>query len=228
MIKYVKVLILLIVFCFPAGCKQRASMDITPHHVIPEANKLYQKALRLSASYDVDSTEKSICLLDSALAIDSMNPDYYGAKAKWLSELGYLDSALTVQRQAANMGAVTGEYLFQLGLFQAAKERYEEAHESFRRSNEFQKAILKRYPDSLGAFVIQQAASACFHGQDSLFMADIESIRERFPDRLMEVETTRRLKPLHLIQQIKSMEIPSPDDMDSIPRPSTGEVKREQ
>jgi len=33
----------------------------------------------------------------------------------------------------------------------------------------------------------------------------------------MEVEMTRRLKPLHLIQQIKLMEMPSSDDTDTIP-----------
>ena len=217
MIKNVKVLIWLVVFCFPAGCHQRTNVDITPHQVVPEADTLYQKALLLSANYDVDSTEKSIHLLDRALAVDSMNPDYYGVKAKLLSELGYLDSALAIQHQADIIGAITGEYLFQLGLFQAAKKRDVEAQVSFSRSNEFQKAVLTRYPDSLGAFVIQQAANACLHGQDSLFMSDMEAIRERFPDRLMEIEMTRRLKPLYLIQQIKLMEMPSPDKTDSIP-----------
>lgn len=217
MIKYAKVLILLTVLCVAAGCHQRTTDDITPHHVVPEADKLYQEALLLSASYDVDSTEKSIHLLDRALAIDSMNPDYYGVKAKLLSELGYLDSALAIQHRADRIGAITGEYLFQLGLFQAAKKRDAEAQLSFSRSNEFQKAVLKRYPDSLGAFIIQQAANACFHGQDSLFMADMETIRKRFPDRLMEVEMAHRIKPLQLIRQIKLMEMPAPDDTDTIP-----------
>lgn len=216
---YGKVLILLVVFCFPAGCRQRTGVDITPHPVVPEADKLYQKALLLSASYDVDSTEKSIDLLDRALTIDSMNPDYYGVKAKLLSELGYLDSALAIQHRADMIGAITGEYLFQLGLFQAAKKRDAEAQLNFSRSNEFQKAVLKRYPDSLGAFVIQQAANACLHGQDSLFMSDMEAIRERFPDRLMEVEMMRRLKLLQLIRQIKLMEMPVSEDPASISEP---------
>lgn len=197
---------------FFTGCDIETSIDITPHEINPQADLFYQKALQLVYNYDVDTTLKSIQLLDSALMIDSLNPDYYGVKAKLLSELGYLDSALLVQSAANHLGAITGEYLFQLGLFQAAKEFHDEAKESFRRSNEFQKAILDQYPDSLGAFIIQQAANACYHQADSLFMPDIEDVRKRFPDRLMEIEMVRRTKPLNLIKQIKSMEIS--DDID--------------
>lgn len=208
---------LLLLLVAISGCSQRTTIDITPHVVNSEADKLYQEALILSASYHTDSTMRAIQMLEKALEIDSMNPDYYGVKAKWLCEMGYLDSALTVQRVADNMGAVTGEYLFQLGLFQAAKERFDEARESFRRSNAFQEAILSQYPDSLGAYIIQQSAYACLHGEDSLFMADIEAVRERFPERLMEIEMTRRLKPLNLIKQIRLLELEFPENADTIP-----------
>ncbi|NLY25406.1 MAG: hypothetical protein GX042_10450 [Bacteroidales bacterium] len=215
--KIIRSVILLLLLAAIAGCHQRAAVDITPHVVNSAADELYQEALILSASYHTDSTVKAIQMLDKALEIDSMNPDYYGVKAKWLCEMGYLDSALTVQLDAADMGAVTGEYLFQLGLFQAAKERFNEAHESFGRSNAFQEAILSRYPDSLGAYIIQQSAYACLHGEDSLFMTDIEAVRARFPERLMEIEMTRRLKPLNLIKQIRLLEQEFPENADTIP-----------
>ena len=146
-------------------------------------------------------------MLDYALSIDSMNPDYYGLKARLLAELGSLDSALEVQSKADRIGAITGEYLFQLALFQAAKDRPDEAKENFRRSNEFLKAVLKQYPDSLGAFITQQAAYALYHEQDSLYMPNAEEIRKHYPDRLMEVEMARRVKPRNLIKQVKSLEI---------------------
>lgn len=208
--------ILLLLLATITGCHQKATVDITPHVVNSEADHLFQEALILSASYHIDSTAKAIQLLNKALEIDSMNPDYYGVKAKWLCEMGYLDSALTVQLEAANMGAVTGEYLFQLGLFQAAKERYDEAMESFSLSNSFQEEILVQYPDSLGAFIIQQSAYACLNGDDSLFMANIEAVRERFPERLMEIEMTRRLKPMNLIKQIRLLEVNTSMNTDSI------------
>ncbi len=205
--------LLLLISClfYLAGCSSGTKIDITPHQIDPEADAFYRQALELAPDYDVDSTLKCIQLLDNALSIDSMNPNYYGLKSKLLCELGYLDSALVVQSEADRLGAITGEYLFQLALFQAAKESLDEAKENFRRSNEFQKAILKQYPDSLGAFIIQQATNACYHGQDSLYMTDIKSVRERFPDRLMEIEKARRLKPQNLIKQIKSLEIKTPD-----------------
>lgn len=189
-------------------------VDITPYEVNPDADAIYQQALGLLEYYDKDSTNKCLNILEQALQIDSLNPDYYGLKAKLLSELGLLDSALYVQAQADNLGAVNGEYLFQLGLFQAAKEMESEAKESFKRSNENLQAVLKKYPDSLGAFILQQAANALYLGVDSLYMNDVPAIRKRFPDRLMELEMTRRLKPSSLIKQIRNIEIDAKYNLD--------------
>lgn len=210
--KIVYVLLLSGFFLFVTGCNSGTKIDITPHQVNPEADAFYRKALELSSNYDVDTTILSIQLLDHALSIDSLNPDYYGLKARLLIEMGYLDKALEVQAKANEIGAITGEYLFQLALLQAAKENTDEARENFRRSNEFLRAVLKQYPDSLGAFITQQAANACYHGQDSLYMQDVKSIRERFPNRIMEIEMARRRKPLNIIKQIKSLEIETPEN----------------
>ncbi len=188
------------------SCTSQTHIDITPYEINPEADVIYQKAIELSSYYDIDSTQKTLQLLDNALIIDSLNPDYYGLKAKLLSELGHLDSALSVQRLANKRGAMTGEYLFQVGLFQAAKDQNEEAKQSFKQSNENLKAVLKQYPDSLGAFILQQAANALYMEQDSLFMPDVSAVRERFSDRLMEIEMTRRLKPHNLIKKLKKIE----------------------
>ena len=140
----------------------------------------------MESSYDVDSTRKCIRFLDKALAIDSLNPDYYGMKAKLLSEMGELDSALYIQTLAMEKNAITGEYLFQLGLLQAAKDMHAEAHESFGKSKVFLQAVLKQYPDSLG---------------------NIDEIRKRFPERLLEIEMTRRVKPHSLVNQIRRIQI---------------------
>ena len=197
---------LAMIYFVMVGCTSQTHVDITPYEINPEADAIYQKAIELSAYYDIDSTQKTLQLLDNALIIDSLNPDYYGLKAKLLSELGHLDSALSVQRLANKRGAMTGEYLFQLGLFQAAKDQNEEAKKSFKKSDEYLKTVLKQYPDSLGAFIIQQAAHALYMGQDSLFMPDVPAVRERFSDRLMEIEMTRRLKPHNLINKLKKIE----------------------
>ncbi len=187
-------------------CQVGKPVDITPHEINPEADVYYQQALSLLEYYDKDSTRKCLNLLEQALRKDSLNPDYYGLKAKLLSEMGLLDSALYVQTDADKRGAINGEYLFQLGLFQAAKEMEKESKESFKRSNEYLQTVLKKYPDSLGAFIMQQAANALYMEEDSLFMNDVPAVRERFPDRLMEVEMTRRVKPSRLIKQIKKIE----------------------
>ena len=79
------------------GChsQQESKVDITPHCINLQADSLYRQAMTLmESSCDVDSTRKCIRFLDKALAIDSLNPDYYGMKAKLLSEMGELDSAL--------------------------------------------------------------------------------------------------------------------------------------
>lgn len=205
---------------FLIGCTQPQSVDITPHEVNPAADIIYQDALELSTYYDIDSTMKTLKLLDSALLIDSLNPDYYGLKAKLISELGNLDSALTILQFADQRGAITGEYLFQKGLLQSATNKKDEAKESFRRSNENLKTVLKQYPDSLGAFIIQQAANALYLEADSLYMSDVSAVRERFSDRLMEIEMTRRLNPSNLIKQLKEIEkdylFPSDAEMDKL------------
>ncbi len=211
--------ITLSIFClfilfFFVECQSNKKVDITPHTVNLEADVFYQKVLSLLQHYDIDSTRKSINLLEKAIEIDSLNPDYYGVKAKLLSEMGLLDSALYVQTIAAEKGAINGEYLFQLGLFQAAKEMKNEAKENFKKSNENLSAVLKKYPDSLGAFIIQQAANALYLEQDSLFMQDVTAVRERFPNRLMEVEMTRRLKPSNLIKQIRNIEVDAKYNLD--------------
>ena len=185
------------------GChsRQESKADITPHCINLQADSLYQQAIALmESSYDVDSTRKCIRFLDKALAIDSLNPDYYGMKAKLLSEMGELDSALYIQTLAMEKNAITGEYLFQLGLLQAAKDMHAEAHESFGISKVFLQAVLKQYPDSLGAFILAEAA-------DSLFMRNIDEIRKRFPERLLEIEMTRRVKPHSLVNQIRRIQI---------------------
>jgi tetratricopeptide (TPR) repeat protein len=219
----------LISICF-TGCKHSSKIDVTPHIVNQKADIFFREATGLLSYYDKDSTRKCINLLDSALEIDSLNPDYYGVKAKLLSELGLLDSALIVQRKADSKGAITGEYLFQLGLFQAAKGLTNEAHESFGRSNEYLNQILIHYPDSLGAFILQQAANALYHGEDSLFMNEVTGIRKRFPERLMEIEMTRRVKPHALIIQIQQIEENSFNDLiselDSISKKEALEVNK--
>jgi tetratricopeptide (TPR) repeat protein len=161
----------------------------------------------MESSYDVDSTRKCIRFLDKALAIDSLNPDYYGMKAKLLSEMGELDSALYIQTLAMEKNAITGEYLFQLGLLQAAKDMHAEAHESFGKSKVFLQAVLKQYPDSLGAFILAEAANSLYENKDSLFMRNIDEIRKRFPERLLEIEMTRRVKPHSLVNQIRRIQI---------------------
>lgn len=103
--------------------------------------------------------------------------------------------------------AITGEYLFQLGLLQAAKDMHAEAHESFGKSKVFLQAVLKQYPDSLGAFILAEAANSLYENKDSLFMRNIDEIRKRFPERLLEIEMTRRVKPHSLVNQIRRIQI---------------------
>lgn len=198
----------LLFVCSAMGCHSRPKVDITPHPVNARADSLYRQAVAiLQSSYDVDSTRKSISLLDRALTIDSLNPDYYGTKAKLLAEMGELDSALRVQTLALEKKAITGEYLFQLGLFQAAKDMNDSAHQNFGKSIEILEAVLEQYPDSLGAFILKESANALYQGADSVYMKDLDAIRKRFPKRLLEIEMIRRLKPLSLVKQIKKIHI---------------------
>lgn len=202
-----------LLFIISVSCNSN-KIDITSHKVNPHADVHYQQALALLEYYDKDSTAKCLNILEQAIAIDSLNPDYYGLKAKLLSELGLLDSALLVQTDADKRGVINGEYLFQLGLFQAAKEMEAEAKESFKRSNEYLLTVLEKYPDSLGAFIIQQAANSLYLGEDSLYMNDVSAVRKRFPNRQMEIEMTRRLNPSTLIKQIRNIEIDAKYNLD--------------
>ena len=202
------ILLVLLLICTAIGCHSRQKPDIRPHPVNLQADSLYRQAMTLmESSCDVDSTRKCIRFLDKALAIDSLNPDYYGMKAKLLSEMGELDSALYIQTLAMEKNAITGEYLFQLGLLQAAKDMHAEAHESFGKSKVFLQAVLKQYPDSLGAFILAEAANSLYENKDSLFMRNIDEIRKRFPERLLEIEMTRRVKPHSLVNQIRRIKI---------------------
>lgn len=110
--------------------------------------------------------------------------------------------------------AITGEYLFQLGLFQAAKDMNADAHQSFGKSLEILRAVLKQYPDSLGAFILEESANALYQGADSIYMKDIDGIRKRFPNRLLEIEMIRRLKPHSLVKQIKKIQIENEYNID--------------
>ena len=193
------------------GCTQAPKIDTTPYPINPEADEYYQQALTLSNNFDVDSTQFSIILLDLARKIDSMNPDYHGLKTKLLIELGNLDEALELQQRADSFGAINGEYLFQLGLLQAAKDREEDAKNSFKRSLEYQNALLEVYPDSFEIYLLRQAALACYHGNDSLFMPDRDYVRNRFPNNLLDITLSKGLKPSSLIKQIKSLEVTESD-----------------
>lgn len=83
------ILLVLLLICTAVGCHSRQKPDIRPHPVNLSADSFYQQAVAiLQSSYDVDSTRKCISLLDRALSIDSLNPDYYGTKAKLLAEMG--------------------------------------------------------------------------------------------------------------------------------------------
>lgn len=209
------ILLVLLLICTAIGCHSRQKPDIRPHPVNLSADSFYQQAVAiLQSSYDVDSTRKCISLLDRALSIDSLNPDYYGTKAKLLAEIGELDSSLHVQTLAMERKAITGEYLFQLGLFQAAKDMNADAHQSFGKSLEILRAVLEQYPDSLGAFILEESANALYQGADSIYMKDIDGIRKRFPNRLLEIEMIRRLKPHSLVKQIKKIQIENEYNID--------------
>jgi len=188
------------------GCTPAPTINTSPYPVNLEADEFYQQAVSLSESYDVDSTQLSIILLDLALQIDSMNPEYHGFKAKLMIELGNLDEALELQQKADSIGVINGEYLFQLGLLQAAKDRELDAKSSFKRSLEYQEALLKEYPDSFQIYLMRQAALACYHENDSLFMPDRDYVRKRFPNNLLDITMSKGLKPSNLIKQIKSLQ----------------------
>ena len=47
-----------------------------------------------------------------------------------------------------------------------------------------------------------------------LYMKDIDAIRKRFPDRLLEIEMIRRLRPHSLVKQIKKIQIENEYNID--------------
>ena len=51
-------------------------------------------------------------------------------------------------------------------------------------------------------------------GADSIYMKDIDGIRKRFPNRLLEIEMIRRLKPHSLVKQIKKIQIENEYNID--------------
>lgn len=191
-------------------CHTSPSIHYIHYPAHPKADSIFQIALNKSDFPDPDSTLHAISWIDKAISIDSMNPEYYGMKAKLLSEMGKLDSALTVQQKALDLGAINGEYYFQLGLFQSIKGRHKEAKTNFNNSIIYQDQLLEAHPDSLGGYFIRQAAFALLHENDDLFMEDIKAVRERFPDRLLEIQFMRRFKPSQLIDQIKKAQEISP------------------
>ena len=184
------------------SCGHDIPIDNIYYKKNPDADHLYQKAVELNVKFHNDSVFTILDYLNQALVIDCFNPEYYGMKAKVLSELGMLDSALAVQEKALRKGAMNGEYFFQLGLFQAAKGMKRNSRINLEKSIRYQDRLLETYPDSLGAFFIRQAAFALLHDDDQLFMLDVKAVREQFPNRLLEIEMMRRFKPGKLIDQI--------------------------
>lgn len=86
--------------------------------------------------------------------------------------------------------------------------------QSYGKSLEILRAVLEQYPDSLGAFILEESANALYQGADSIYMKDIDGIRKRFPNRLLEIEMIRRLKPHSLVKQIKKIQIENEYNID--------------
>lgn len=89
-----------------------------------------------------------------------------------------------------------------------------EVFQNFGKSLEILRAVLEQYPDSLGAFILEESANALYQGADSIYMKDIDGIRKRFPNRLLEIEMIRRLKPHSLVKQIKKIQIENEYNID--------------
>lgn len=179
------------------------SVDITPHQVDAKADSLYRLAIKLSAQFDsLEPVYKSIELLDEAIKIDSLNPDYYRAKAKLVLELGSLNDAIEVQKKGVSANAMNGESWFQLGLFQAAVNDSLDSRESLNKSVKYFDAIMKKYPDSFGAYYLRQIAISLLAGNDSLYMPDYVAVEKMFPTRKAEIEFIRRIRPSVLVGEI--------------------------
>lgn len=179
------------------------SVDITPYKVNSEADSLYRIAVSLASRLDsLEPAYRSIELLDRAIKIDSLNPDYYGLKARLLLELGELDKALEVQEGAVKINAINGEYWFQLGLLQAASLDSINSKKSFKRSIEYFDEVLRHYPDSFSAYQLREVANSLFLGNDSVYMPDYKKVEQMFPNNLMDIEVGRRLKPSRLVEEV--------------------------
>ena len=100
------ILLVLLLICTAIGCHSRQKPDIRPHPVNLSADSFYQQAVASCNRLMMSIPRKCISLLDRALSIDSLNPDYYGTKAKLLAEIGELDSALHVQTLAMERKAI--------------------------------------------------------------------------------------------------------------------------
>lgn len=195
------VVLLVLSFILSTSCKDR--VDVGPYRVNSEADSLYQMAIAMSNRLDsLEPAYRSIELLDNAIKIDSLNPDYYGLKARLLLELGELDKALEVQERAAEINAMNGEYWFQLGLFQSASLDSIGAKKSFRKSIDYFDEVLKQYPDSFSAYQLREVAKSLFLGVDSVYMSDYKEVEKMFPNNLMDIEVGRRLKPSRLVEEI--------------------------
>lgn len=186
-----------------AGCNHQ-KVDITPHTVNPKAEILFLQAKALlNRTADADSAHVALSLIDEALHIDSLSPTYYREKARLLAEMGQLGQALEVEEKALSMNAMDGENYLQMGIFQAALGMPDSALINYKISKTYFDEILKAYPDSLYTFVWREIANSLIHGQDSLFFNDLDAIRRRFKNRLLEIETIRHTRPSMLVSTLK-------------------------
>lgn len=186
-----------------AGCKEK-KIDITPHQVNPQAEQYFWQAKALlDRSADIDSARVALSLFDRALSIDSLSPTYYREKARLLAEMGQLGKALDVEKKALSINAMDAESYLQLGIFQAALDMPDSAQVNYKISQTYFDEILKAYPDSLGAFVWREVAHSLIQGEDSLFFDDMDAVRKRFKNRLMEIESIRHTRPSRLISTLK-------------------------
>lgn len=197
---------LLSIFILPlvfTNCGNSNSVDITSHKVNAKADSLYKMAMKLSAQFDsLEPVYKSIELLNAAIKIDSLNPDYHRVKAKLVLELGNLNDAIDIQKKAIVANAMNGESWFQLGLFQTAVNDSVDSKESLNKSVKYFDAIMKEFPDSLGAYYLRQIALSLLAGNDSIYMPDYIAVEKMFPARKAEIEFIRRIVPSVLVNQI--------------------------
>ena len=167
--------------------KKRTSLLIVSNL---QADSLYQQAIALmESSYDVDSTRKCIRFLDKALAIDSLNPDYYGMKAKLLSEMGELDSAYTYKHLLWRKTQLPVSICSNWDYFKLPKICTLKPTKLWKKQG-FPSSSTKTISRQLGSFILAEAANSLYENKDSLFMRNIDEIRKRFPERLLEIEMT--------------------------------------